>query len=443
MTPIDNIHQLKYILSARPYHLNPLCKTRKLVGSVFGWRKKGASDEENRCPYCNSPNPPGAEQCSLCYYELNRSARDQPMAPPSSTDSEIMSTLLNEEFDEFEEEDAVEAVLTLDDVTVEVDQFDVSKDESSDFQFIDSSGPTLSDTKDYQSPKEVQLDKSDAPSKEVDFVVPTSNPLEEVAEPVHTGQGSLFSVSSESDFSMEEVQKSAMSVPGETNMDAQIISEESEDSEIDLTSTTVEEIQTPSIPEIPENFSSIQTPDLPEVPMETPSLPEVIPETSNVIDSPIVPEIPNVSNIPVSTPSLPDVPEVSKAIETPEIPEIPEQDYAKSVVEEVSQQAPAPTPQHGGRIWPWPAKQPWDERQVYREVVSMLESVKSGKLVQTAQTLDNLGPHLSINLEMLIHIGTVMRYLGREEHLQWMLKMAQTVYPNDERVSSAITHLSN
>ena len=73
----------------------------------------------------------------------------------------------------------------------------------------------------------------------------------------------------------------------------------------------------------------------------------------------------------------------------------------------------------------------------------MLELVKNGKLVQAAEAIDKLGPHLNNNLDMLTHIGTVMRYLGREEHLQWMLKMAQTVYPNDERVSTAITHLSN
>ena len=31
----------------------------------------------------------------------------------------------------------------------------------------------------------------------------------------------------------------------------------------------------------------------------------------------------------------------------------------------------APIPQFNGRIWPWPAKQAWDERQVYRGVVAM------------------------------------------------------------------------
>lgn len=394
---------------------------------MFGWRKKDASSEENLCPYCNSPNPPGAEQCSLCYYELKRSARDQPMAPPSSTDSEIMSTLLSEGFDEFEEEDAVEAVLTLDDVTVEVDQFELSSDEEEDFQFIDSSGPTLSETKDYQAPKDVQLEKSDAPTKDIDFVVPDSNPLEEVAEPVHTGQGSLFSVSSESDFSMEEVQNSAIGEPGKTNMEPQVINEMNEESDADLTSNAaVTKMDTPDIPEIPDSPSIVSTPIVPEISEHA----QTVSTTPPQVTTPSVPDVPD----------MPEVPEVTS---TPEIPDVPEKEVVKTVTDEQPKQAIAPTPQHNGRIWPWPAKQPWDERQVYREVVSMLESVKSGKLVQTAQTLDNLGPHLSINLEMLIHIGTVMRYLGREEHLQWMLKMAQTVYPNDERVTSAIAHLSN
>ena len=415
---------------------------------MFGWRKKDASSEENLCPYCNSPNPPGAEQCSLCYYELNRSARDQPMAPPSSTDSEIMSTLLSEGFDEFEEEDAVEAVLTLDDVTVEVDQFELSNDEEEDFQFIDSSGPTLSETKDYQTPKEVQLEKSDAPTKDVDFVVPESNPLEEVAEPVHTGQGSLFSVSSESDFSMEEVQNSAIGEPGKTNMEPQVINEMNEESDVDLTANAaVTKMDTPDIPEIPDSPSIVSTPIVPEIPEHAQTVSNTPPQvtTPSVPDVPDVPEAPEVTLTPEipDVPDVPDVAEVPEAISTPDIPDVPEKEVAKTVTDEQPKQAIAPTPQHNGRIWPWPAKQPWDERQVYREVVSMLESVKSGKLVQTAQTLDNLGPHLSMNLEMLIHIGTVMRYLGREEHLQWMLKMAQTVYPNDERVTSAIAHLSN
>ena len=75
------------------------------------------------------------------------------MATPSSTDSEIMSTLMSDDFEELEEEDAVEAVLTLDEVTVEVDQFEQSTSDLDTFQFIESSGPTLSETKNYQTPE--------------------------------------------------------------------------------------------------------------------------------------------------------------------------------------------------------------------------------------------------------------------------------------------------
>lgn len=403
---------------------------------MFGWRKKDTTGEEHICPYCNTPNPPDAENCSLCYYEFNRSARDQPMAAPSSTDSEIMSTLMSENFEEFEEEDAVEAVLTLDEITVEVDQFEQSTSGSETFQFIESSGPTLSETKNYQAPDEVQLSKSDAPSKEVDFIVPDSNPLEEVTEPIHTGQGSLFSVSSESDFDVNEVHKTSLPIPGKTNMDPQVISEVDEFTEVDLAVAVTEDDLQPEVPELPEDFDnpSEETlevnpsipiiPDIPEQITNTPEVPEVLDE---VVDTPEIPDIPEqVSNTPV----IPEIPD--EVVDTPEVPEIPEQ-ITK----------PAPIPQNNNRIWPWPAKQPWDERQVYREVVSLLELVKNGKLVQAAEVIDKLGPHLHDNLDMLTHIGTVMRYLGREEHLQWMLKMAQTVYPNDQRVYSAITHLSS
>ena len=45
---------------------------------------------------------------------------------------------------------------------------------------------------DYTKPEEVELSPEDAPKSHVDFVLPDSNPLDEVAEPVHTGQGSVF-----------------------------------------------------------------------------------------------------------------------------------------------------------------------------------------------------------------------------------------------------------
>jgi hypothetical protein len=196
-----------------------------------------------------------------------------------------------------------------------------------------------------------------------------------------------------------------------------------------------EEIPTPDLPlSAAFNAEVSETPEVPDIPdAEQPIEPAEI--------TPDVPEIPESIDI---TPDVPEIPQgdstTENAVVTPEVPDIP--DTNSSTNQNITAPIEAPVPQHNGRIWPWPAKDAWDERQVYREVVAMLELIKTGKLAQTAQQLDNLGPHLEGNLDMLAHIGTIMRYLGREEHLQWMLKMAQTTYPNDSNVAKAMTHLS-
>jgi len=428
--------QMNYIMTEKPYHLNTLSLAVILVGNLFGWRKKDTSDEQNICPYCNTPNPIGAKECKLCYYNLDRSARDQPMATPSATESDIMTTLLNQETDDEEGDDfAVEAVLSLEDVTVEVDQFEVEDGgQDAGFDFISSSGPTLSEVQNYETPREVELSKDDAPSKQIDFVVPVGNPLDEVAEPVHTGQGSLFTVDIDSNTDL-----SGSVGPSSENMQPQIIEEEIATPDLPFSdAVSTETLNTPEVPEIPDveqlEQTAAITPEVPEIPESVDNTPEVpdIPQGDSTIESLIV------------TPEVPEIPQgdsiTENPIVTPEVPDIP--DVNDTVNQKTVASNNVPEPQHNGRIWPWPAKDAWDERQVYREVVTMLELIKTGKLTQAAQQLDNLGPHLDGNLDMLAHIGTIMRYLGREEHLQWMLQMAQITYPNDSNVAKAMTHLS-
>tara|TARA_Y100001935_G_scaffold247305_1_gene243062 strand:- start:1925 stop:3121 length:1197 start_codon:yes stop_codon:yes gene_type:complete len=398
---------MNYYTTEKPYHLNTQSIASKPVGNMFGRRKKSSSGAQNTCPYCNTPNEIDAKQCKLCYYELTVSAREQPMATPSTAASEIMTTLLDSDLtDEIEEDYAVEAVLSLDEVTVEIDQFDPSSaTEDTKFDFISSTGPTLSDVQDYSAPVEVELSPEDAPQRDVEFQVPSANPLDEVAEPVHTGQGSLFIDSGETDDDY-----TGSVGPAESGiMEPELISDAPEPNQVPISAAISQPIlnETPDLPDI---FDNVKSPSA--APDETPA----------------VPEIPN---------------DVTSSVthDTPEVPDIPSSN-TNSAPKHKPAPSPAPTPQFNGRVWPWPAKQAWDERRVYREVVAILELVKTGKLAQTAQQLDNLGPHLDGNLDMLAHIGTIMRYLGREEHLQWMLAMAKTTYPNDPNVAKALTHLT-
>ena len=438
----------------KPHYLNTQPLGRYWVGSMFGWRKKGSSEETNPCPYCNTPNSLEATECSLCYYNLDKSARDQPMAEPSSTQSDIMTTLLGDDIEDEEEEHAVEAVLSLDEVTIEIDQFDVNQTDQ-EFDFIKSSGPTLSEVQDYHQPEEVELDKSDAPKDNVEFDLPQFNPIEEVAEPVHTGKGGLYSADDSSENS-EDFSGTVGPAEIKVNMKPEIITEAEEHTETSLASAAVndEPVSTPDIPDFDssEQTETIQTTtEMTEQQVSTPEIPDFDEEDNSTE----VQESEQSEPPTISTPDIPDFDEednsnetseaetnVAQSVSTPDIPDIPESDDDVQASSAGPQPNPAPKVQHGNRIWPWPAGEVWDDRQVYREVVSMLELIKTGKLTQTAQQLDNLGPHLGSNLDMLAHIGTILRYLGREEHLQWMLTMAKTVHPGDDNVSKAIAHLS-
>ena len=420
---------------------------------MFGWRKKESSEETNPCPYCNTPNSLEATECSLCYYNLDKSARDQPMAEPSSSQSDIMTTLLGDDIEDEEEEHAVEAVLSLDEVTIEIDQFDVNQTDQ-EFDFIKSSGPTLSEVQDYHQPEEVELDKSDAPKDNVEFDLPQFNPIEEVAEPVHTGKGGLYSADDSSENS-EDFSGTVGPAEIKSNMKPEIITEAEQHTETSLASAAVND-EPVSTPDIPDFDSSEQTEtiqpsiEMTEEQVSTPEIPDFDEEDNSTEVQESVPSEPPT----ISTPDIPDFDEednsnetseaetnVAQSVSTPDIPDIPESDDDVQA-SSPPQHSPAPKVQHGNRIWPWPAGEVWDDRQVYREVVSMLELIKTGKLTQTAQQLDNLGPHLGSNLDMLAHIGTILRYLGREEHLQWMLTMARTLHPGDDNVNKAIAHLS-
>ena len=378
---------------------------------MFGRRDKSGSDADNACPYCEFINQENAESCSQCYYVFAASARDQPTAAPSTSGNELMSLLLSEDLEVPDEDEyVVEAVLTLEDEEVEISQYE-TVDEEDSFEFIGGSGagPTLAQTVDYVKPEEVQLQVSDAPATPSNFELDEYDPLQDVPEPVHSGLGNLYSP---------------------------MVKTETDDDLLGSVGPKTSVAMTPNIPDLPDILPSKggltsamhQPQPLPiskPIPMPLP-IPTPIPKTAPT------PSLPFAVGATATTPT----PIVQVA--TPEIPV--EEEKPQQVVEQVTEK-PAPIPQTDGRIWPWPAKDAWNASQVYKEVVSALEQVKSGNLKDAAETLDNLGPHLSENLDMLLHIGIIMTYLGRKEHLQWTLAMAQRIYPGNEHVSSALARL--
>ncbi len=325
------------------------------------------------------------------------------MAAPSSTADEIMGLLLGENEEEEDEGPVVEAVLTMDDIMVEVDQYSISNAEHDDdgepvpdsFDFIGSEGPTLSSTVESSEPDEVELTPEDAPKKYIEFELTSVDPLDEVAEPVHTGRGGLYSPTVEGpkdDDLLGEVGPAPSAVP-------------------DL----------PDLPDDPPiggaslaQAVAAEATELPELPGEGP------------VDEP-----------PANAVALPE----PSAVSMPTVPDLPGDDTETPApaVELPVEPASAPASEH--RIWPWPKSDAWTPTKVYQEVVSAMEHIKHGRMEAAANTLDGLGPHLDDNLDMLLHISVLMQHLGRQEHMKWTLDMAAFVYPNDPHVQQARAQL--
>ena len=380
---------------------------------MFGRKKKEKEADGHPCPYCEYLNEEGAETCAQCYYSLNKSAREQPMAEPTATGEEIMSLLLGDNEALEEEVEVVEAVLSLDDVTVDVDQYELPTTEINEdgeeipesFQYIEGDGPTLSETVSSEEEEEVELQPSDAPTASVMFEIEKTDPFAEVAEPVHTGKGGLYSPSTPT-ANDDDLLGSVGPNAGDVTPDLPDLPEE-EPVHSSLAQATAMEAEATATPELPPDFQMDQTADVPST-GETP-----------VAQAPQGQES--------ALPDLPDDDEVAQQTEAPPSTQPQEQ-------------ASAP-PIDNNRIWPWPQGQAWDDHQVYQEVVEAMEHIKHGRMNEAATTLDTLGPHLHENLNMLLHISVLMQHLGRHDHVKWTLDMAAYVHPNNPQVLQARSQL--
>jgi len=452
------------------------------VEVMFGRKKKASDNIGATCPYCEFTNPLGAETCAQCYYDLNKSARDQPMAEPTTSGEDIMNLLLGDNEDEDDEPiQVVEAVLSLEDVTVDINQYAVAEPQHNEegevvpesFEFLGSQGPTLSSTVAAVEDDEVELTAADAPTNVAIFEAGTVDPLAEVAEPVHTGRGGLYSptVAAPND---DDLTGDVGPTPEYSGMDIPDLPDDEPETPASLTQrdvpfvTEMAAVQ-PDLTDQPstaDGWNDTALPDLPDddEPVVEPSSAWPEPAFDASQDSMMLPDLPEETGD--ETPGLPG----DEAPASPEqameggqdeagqhdpmtVPDLPEdtEDETPALPEDMGDETPVlpdstemeePHLQNAPqRIWPWAKGEAWTPTQVYQEVVKAMECIKHGRMEEGASTLDHLGPHLDVNLDMLLHIAALMQHLGRHDHVKWTLDMAAYVYPDDPYVHQARAQL--
>ena len=385
------------------------------------FRRKPAADIEGKiCPYCEFVNPLDAVQCSQCYYDLNKSARDQGEAVSQEVSNSIFDELMSEEDDSWQEGDALDVVLTLDQDPLEVEQYEATDFESEEpekIDFVSSSSPELHSTVSHE-PEEITADDIGEAIENVEKIdFSKVDPFAEVKEPVHRGKGTVFSPSTPS-----KLDDDLLGHVGGSELPS-LPPEDLYENRIDFTSKKAPpptpEVALPALP----NFDKLPDSKPVAPSKETRSQPE----ESLVVAPKVAPPIEAFRE---------NVPENTSQQSTPEPESSADEDVSSETVDVMPSESEDP------RIWPWPESEAWDARQVHREVVTALEQVKSGKISEATTIIDNLGPHLTNdNIDLIYHIGMVLKQIGRTDSVKSMLEKANIVMPGNEHVASAQAHL--
>ena len=344
------------------------------------FRRKATTESEGQiCPFCEFVNTTGTTTCVQCYYEMNKAPRDQGEDISSDLSNSIFDELMSEEDDSYEESEALDVVLALDADPLEINQYEVTNFDSEEPEqvgFIESSSPELNETVSHE-PVEVSAEEIGEPIKDyekIDFS--NIDPLSEVPEPVHRGKGAVFSPDS------PEMDGDLKGHIGGNELPS-LPSDDLYENKIDFTAAQRAPAPTPS---------SVALPEIPDLDFDTPvSQPQPREDEVEIEDIP-QPEI-ELDELPISE-------QDSESPTSDEEEVVDSANEVESAEEAITEEENIPVPAFNtnGRFWPWPEAEPWDPRQIHREVVSALELTKSGKNDEAAKVIDELGPHLQMKM---------------------------------------------
>ena len=94
-----------------------------------------------------------------------------------------------------------------------------------------------------------------------------------------------------------------------------------------------------------------------------------------------------------------------------------------------------------GSIWPWTSKEEWSAKNLRDELLNAMNAAKSGNNSEVEKILERIGPHLGENIDLIFHVGVLLKRIGREYELIQMLSKAQMQYPNNTDVINAFSKL--
>ncbi len=434
-----------------------------------GWRKK-ETGPTIVCPLCQTKNPEDALECSQCLYQLGKAGFEQ----VATVDEEEAGSLFDELLADVEEDEEDQVIdwskgtFTMDDVTIDVEQY------GDDDGIKLSDNPTFAMTVDHPDPidedEDYQLTSADAPKFVTKFEIPETElePLEEVQpqqveliQPIATPPESPpvdSTTETPDDYGefldnqqLSEVEPQAdQTVEEETTPELEEEVEEISDEEkflslkkVELVEIATEKglatsgtkaelvsriVETESLveeavePEIKEAIVAEPEP-APPAPIAVPSIPAGLPVPPPVSARPVDP-MDAVFDGKTPEPIVPTIPPPPKI---PKIPKLPHIEEANSGVDQSMSNG----------IWPWPQQEEWSNRDVAMKIKEAMEAAKSRNMAQCTVLLDEVGPHLGDRTKLIYPVGALLQRIGRATAVDRMLELAVKNSPEDPHVQTA------
>ena len=370
-------------------------------GTLFGFRKK-KQEEGQVCPLCQLLNEEDAPSCTRCYYEFTVAAHRQTVSEVTDKESSDLFDSLLDEDEELDEDtplvDWTSHSFSMDDMTVDVSPYDeegmVEVDQSISMEHQFDAPQQVARVKGEMpeaSEEDYVLTAADAPKNVTKFDTGDGPNLEFVEEEYNTPVVKLVEMTESADI---EPVSSASSIPDESDVQA----------------------SEPNTPSLPSSLAS---------PSESVAAPAPAVLSEPVAKPTPSPPVPAVPTIPL-TPAVPAIPEIPAIPDVPAIPTIPT--------------STAPIPQQAG-IWPWPQSEEWDDSTIRKMLRDAMESAKAGNIDESKRTLVSLGPHLGGRIDLIFHIGVLLKKFGQDDAMRRMIEAARTQHPDSPDVAKAVQHL--
>ena len=455
----------------------------------FGRGKK--SKAKVACPLCEQQNDEGHTDCIRCGYKLGRSGNHQQGSYVEQQTSDIFSALMEEDEEELESPmvDWSQTTFTMDDVTIEVSQYN------------DDGEVSLSSTPKFASKYDEMPDdaKNIIPSnfnhgtKETGVIeeLESEGNLQKSEEEVVEGGPPLVEVNEEEED--EELDTSEEEAVEEDLPLVEVHEEEAIEEDLPLVGAIPDE-DLPLVGAVPDYSESITqvehgkdgpndtenellkrteldpTPDMEEEELHSLTSAELRSMLSSVGASTIGDKTELVKRFLESTEhSIDTGSEESQVIEEdvevntektqfsqnnslgakpPLIPEIisnpsqkiesldeEEGNSTMDIVDVYLEKSQATMTRSS--YWPWPQEMPWIEKEIAVKLRQSLGEAKEKRMGRARELLDEVGPHLGDRTRLLFPVCRLLQALGRGDEVPSIIKGAEGRHPSDPAVTDA------